>query len=185
MPASIEKTYSDALISLIEDEHGAKAAMLTSVLGELECISNALSDAPEFVKVMNTPTISREEKDELLDKVFKASSSEITYNFLRVLASKQRIGYFDKIFREYKKTYNDLFGITEITVTTTAPLDDALRQKIRTRMETVTGKTVTLKEKTDKALIGGIVIDYGNTRLDGSVKTRLDALGKDIANIIA
>jgi F0F1-type ATP synthase delta subunit len=37
-----------------------------------------------------------------------------------------------------------------------------------------TGKKVILKNKIDKATLGGVILRYGGVQLDGSVKTRLD-----------
>ncbi len=52
-------------------------------------------------------------------------------------------------------------------------------------MSEVTGKTVSVKEKIDPSLIGGVIIDYGSTRYDGSVRTRLSGLKKELGGVIA
>lgn len=185
MPASIEKTYADALFELITDECGEKSQTLTDVLGELESISGILDNAPELVKLMNTPTVAKSEKSKLLENIFKDKVSEYVYRFLCVLTDKGRLGYWSRIYRQYLTMYNQLFGITEIVVTVAMPLTEELREKIKAKMELVTGKIIKLVEKLDKNLIGGIIIDYNSTRLDGSIKTRLEALKQDIAGIIA
>ncbi len=50
-------------------------------------------------------------------------------------------------------------------------------------MAEITGKTVNMTLKTDDKLIGGVVISYGNTTIDGSVKARLEQLKADIAEL--
>ena len=52
-------------------------------------------------------------------------------------------------------------------------------------MSEVTGKTVSIKEKVDPSIIGGVVIDYGSTRYDGSIRTRLNELKKELGGVIA
>ena len=52
-------------------------------------------------------------------------------------------------------------------------------------MSEVTGKTVSVKEKVDPALIGGVVIDYGSTRWDGSIRYRLARQRKELGGVIA
>ena len=59
-----------------------------------------------------------------------------------------------------------------------------MKQKIIEKMSKVIGKTVSLNEKVDEKLIGGIVIDYGSKRYDGSVKSRLDALKGELGSVI-
>jgi F-type H+-transporting ATPase subunit delta len=51
-------------------------------------------------------------------------------------------------------------------------------------MESITGSKIELAEKTDRNIIGGVVVDYGGSRIDGSVKHRLDSLKKEIAETV-
>lgn len=188
MPASVEKTYADALLSLAAEENGDSGELkvaLGALCDELDGVNMALAAVPDFIRLMNAPTVPGEEKAALLKSSFEGKISGLALRFLLVVADKKRMGWFDKICRETRRLYNEQFGIMEIVVTTTLPLDEEMRGKIAAKMAQVTGKTVKLREKTDKSLIGGIVIDCGNTRLDGSVKTRLEALKQDIAGIIA
>lgn len=181
MPASVEKTYSDALFSLLGEDRNA----FQNTLGQLEAVDAVLTAAPEFLKLLGTPTVSVEDKLGVVEKAFNGKTTPYVYNFLRVLTVKGRMAYFSRIHKAFREDFNDKFGIAEITVITSFPLDDALREKVKARMSQITGKTVTLKEKVDKSIIGGVMLDYGNTRLDGSVRTRLNELKKDITGIIA
>ncbi|MDR1755298.1 MAG: ATP synthase F1 subunit delta [Eubacterium sp.] len=185
MAASVEKTYSEALFSLVAEESGEKSSAVTDMLSELEAVEKIFAEVPEFLLVMDTPVVSAEEKGRLIDEAFSGKISGILLNFLKVLSERHRIGSFGRIVREFRTRYNEVFGIIELTVTTVVPLSVDLRDKIRDKMEKLTQKKILFKEKTDPSLIGGIVLDYGSTRLDGSVKTRLEALKNDIAGIIA
>jgi F0F1-type ATP synthase delta subunit len=49
-------------------------------------------------------------------------------------------------------------------------------------MVEVTGKQVQIIEKTDPNLLGGIVVDIGSNRFDGSLRTQLETLKRDITN---
>ena len=94
------------------------------------------------------------------------------------------MGCFPGIEKTFRSLYNDKFKLAEITVTTSAPLSDSLRAKIAEKMSEVIGKKVTLREKVDERLIGGVVIDYESRRYDGSVKSRLDALKGELSSVI-
>ncbi|MCL2036850.1 MAG: ATP synthase F1 subunit delta [Oscillospiraceae bacterium] len=184
MGSSVEKTYADALFTLLVEESRSKSEFET-VLAELNTVSLVMSGLPDFNKLLNTPTISEGEKLELLDSAFNGRVSEYVRNFLRLLTTNKRMSCFPQINKAFKMLYNEHFGIAEITVTSPFPLEEEQRVKIIAKMSQITGKSVSLSEKLDKSIIGGIVIDYGNTRYDGSVKTRLNELKKDIAGIIA
>ena len=94
------------------------------------------------------------------------------------------MGCFSGIVKNFRALYNEHFRIAEITVTASAPLSESVREKIAAKMSEVTGKTVSIKEKVP-SIIGGVVIDYGSTRYDGSVRTRLNELKKELGGVIA
>ncbi len=177
-----EKIYGDAFFSLCREQNHAG---LKDVLGELTELEKIFSENPGFTKLMSTPTVSLDEKLSLLGEIIKAGNlSELCGNLLCVLCEKHRMNCFSGIVKYFRELYNDEFKIAEITVTTSDPLSDATRQKIAEKMSKVIGKTVSITEKVDKKLIGGIVIDYGSRRYDGSVRSRLDALKGELGSVI-
>lgn len=177
-----EKVYGEAFFSLCSEEAPDR---LSDTLGELSALSGIFSENPEFIKLMGTPTVSVEEKLSLCSDIIKKGNiSELTGNLICLLVEKNRMGCFPGIEKTFRSLYNDKFKLAEITVTTSAPLSDNLRAKITEKMSEVIGKKVTLREKVDERLIGGVVIDYESRRYDGSVKSRLDALRGELSSVI-
>lgn len=178
-----EKIYADAFFELCLEENKDG---LSDILGELVKLSELLDEYPDFIKLLGTPTVSVDEKLVIMRELTAVGGvSELTANLVCVLTERGRMNCFDGIVKNFRILYNDYFKIAEITVTSSAPLSDEMKAKITEKMTQVTGKTVSLKEKTDPALIGGIVIDYGSTRYDGSVRTRLAQLKKELGGVIA
>lgn len=182
MTGSVEKTYGDALFQLVKEEQESN---LTVVLDQLKSIKEIFDANPDFIKLIKTPTITLDEKHKLISEAFYGKVCEYVYNFLLVLVDNNRLEYFGRIYSHYLFLHNDFKNIADITVITTVPLSEELREKVRAKMSSLTGKTINMREEIDKELIGGILINYGNTQIDGSVKSRLEALKADIANIIA
>ena len=81
--------------------------------------------------------------------------------------------------------YNDKLGLLEVTAVTAQPMTEELRKRLTDKLSKTTGRRIVLTEQVDKSIIGGIVVRYGNTELDSSVKTRLDKLKAQITNTIA
>ncbi len=183
MNEKAEKVYGEAFFQLcIEDCPND----LKKVFEELSTLSGIFSENPELVKIMGTPTISVEEKVSLTKEIVSSGNiSEYTGNLLCVLAERGRFSCFDGITKHFRAMYNEHFKIAEIIVTTSEPLSDAMRDKITAKMSEITGKSISIREKLDPAIIGGIVIDYGSTRYDGSVRARLNALKSELGSIIA
>ena len=173
--AAVDKTYGDALFSLVTEED-EKA--LPDILGQLKGVSEVFAAEPDFIKLLRTPTIPIEEKTALVKEVFDGKVHKFVVNFLCILTENDRIlAYFTGL-------YNEKLGIADVTVTSAMPLSDTAAEKIRAKMAEITGKTVNMTLKTDNKLIGGVVISYGNTTIDGSVKARLEQLKADIAGTI-
>ncbi|MCM1333844.1 MAG: ATP synthase F1 subunit delta [Bacteroides sp.] len=181
MTGMVEKNYGDALFELILEED---ASSLRSVQEELAAVDQVLTDVPELIKLVKTPTVELKEKLSIVEEAFAGKVSENTYRFLMVLTESGRLAYFGRIRRYFDGLCNERLGIAEVTVVSTEPISDDLKAKIRAKMAEITGKTVTLREETDPALIGGVVIRYGGRSYDGSVRAKLDALKKEIGGVI-
>ncbi|MDR2558845.1 MAG: ATP synthase F1 subunit delta [Oscillospiraceae bacterium] len=184
MKNTIENIYSSAFFEVLEDEHEAGSSRFESVLLELEAVNDALSVAPELAKFCFVPGIKTEEKLKVLKNIFEGRTSPYVYNFLCILAEKRRLGHFGMIFRGFRAKYYEKFKITPVTVTSAFTLTEEQKSKLISKMETITGNKVELVEKTDKNIIGGVVVDYGGSRIDGSVKHRLESLKKEIAETV-
>lgn len=156
-----------------------------TINGELAALSEIFGDNPDMVKILNAPTISAEEKTEFIDKVFKGKISEITYNFVRLITDRKRAAFVPAISQLFNEQINAQKNIVEIRVTSASPLNESQRSKLKARLESSYKKTVVLKEAVDPEIMGGIIIGYGNTLLDGSVRTKLDVIRKQLINTIA
>ncbi len=180
MTGSVEKVYSEALFEIASEDNTSDV-----LFGELDSLSQIFKSNPELSKLLFAPTVSITDKLEIVNNIFGGRISQTALNFICVLTEKNRINYLPSIAQSYKNLYNEKNNIVEIKVTTSVPLSDNLRQKLKCKLEAVYGKKVTMAEYVDEKLIGGIVINYGNTMLDGSVKAKLDKMQKQIRNIIA
>ena len=180
MTGAVEKNYSQALFDAILEEKED----LEQAQSQLDSVSEIVKSAEGFEKLMDSPTVSNEEKLGVIRDAFSGKLSRCVYNFLCVVTEGKRWEYFEKIRRVFSEMCNEKLGIAEITVTSPYPLSEEQREKIVKKMSDIIGKKIKMSEKTDRALMGGIVIDYGDTRMDGSVKTRLENLKGTLNQLI-
>lgn len=180
MTGTAEKIYSEAVFELAKEDNSAD-----KIKEELDALSKIFTDNPELSKLLSAPTVGFEEKLDVLKKVFGGRISDTSYNLLCVTTEKGRASLIPAIAEDYRNRWYEMKNIAEVKVTTSKPLTDALRSKLKAKLETVYKKTVVLTENIDESLMGGIVINYGNTMLDGSVKTKLEAVQKQIKGVIA
>lgn len=178
-----EKVYAQAFFELCA-EGGDEC--LKSTLPELSELNRIFDETPEFIKLMGTPTVPLDEKISMIKSIIEVGNvSEYTGNLLCVLAERGRVNCFAGVVKSFRELYNERFKLAEITVTSANPLSDKLKENIAQKMSQIIGKTVTIREKVDNTIIGGIIIDYGSRRYDGSIRARLDNLAKELGSVIA
>ena len=97
-----------------------------------------------------------------------------------MLTERRRIPYVQEVTDAFNSLYREHKGIARMTVTTCVPLRDAQRQQLIAALQKKYGKQVELTERIDPAILGGVVVQYGDTLLDNSVKSRLEAVRRQL-----
>lgn len=164
---TVGKVYAEALFSLAREERKEQ-----QVYRELNQAADLMLQNPGFSVLLDIPTLRTEERIEVLRKVI-GNEPGITEHFLCLLVEKHRFGRLSEIREAYNKQYHDAFGIAEVFVTSAVPLDESQRSALTAKLQKKLGKTIQLRERVDSALLGGMVVQYGNTRMDNSLRTRM------------
>ena len=63
-------------------------------------------------------------------------------------------------------------------------LSDAQVQKLTEKLSATTGKTIDLQCSVDAAQLGGLRLSYDGKQVDGTVRNRLDSIGKLLKNTV-
>jgi F-type H+-transporting ATPase subunit delta len=138
---------------------------------DLAVIGQALQDA-ELRLTLESPRVSAERKNQVLDQVLGGRVAPATQNLLKVMGRRARLGLLPDVAMWFDELADRALGYT---VTTAAPLTDAQRQELQQRLGTDGGKAV-LTERTDPALLGGLVVQHEDIIRDYSIRTRLQSL---------
>ena len=67
-------------------------------------------------------------------------------------------------------------------VRTARPLDEADQSALRSSLATLTGTEVELQTVADESLLGGVLVEVGDLRLDASMRGRLSVLRDVVAS---
>lgn len=174
--SDVIKIYSNALFELSTEEN-----LLNEVYLDLTQCADIFKSQQEFLKILSSPIIDVSEKISMLEKVFKSTNcNELVFNFMCVLAEKNRIDLFCEIQQDFSKHYNDFNNVLQVEVTTCIPLTEELRNGIIDKVSKKTGKNVTIVEIIDKSILGGVILKYDNIVIDDSIKSRLKDLSKQL-----
>ncbi len=173
MTGDIGKLYAQALFEL-----SLEADSVEEVYKDVNQCRKIFDGNPDLVRLLNSPVILREEKQEVIDKIFGREGT--VRDFICLVTDKNRIAYFGKMTDEFNAHYNKHNNIVEMTVVTSVALKPEIKQKLLKKLEEKSGKTVKLKEEIDPSILGGIILRMGNSQIDNSVKGRLEAVAKQL-----
>jgi F-type H+-transporting ATPase subunit delta len=173
--AVAQRMYARALF-----EAAQEADRVDAVAGDLAAIAQALDDVPELQAFLRNPQIEPEGKAEVLDQV-AAGADELVRNFVRLAAEKGRAGELPEISAELDALVAQAQNRLSVELTTAYELSDDEAASIVQTIERASGRTVEATRSVDPNLIGGIVLQVGSHRADGSVRGRLERLRHELA----
>lgn len=153
-----------------------------AVTEDLETYREVFKAVPDLMEAFDSPSIPREAKEKLLESLIEVHSvNSITHNFLKVLLQHNRIRNFQQIYESYLDSVNEHKGIVSATVSTAMPLDSTDLEGLGKRLSSVTGKQVNMEPQSNADLLGGIVVQIGDTIFDGSIRTKLAEMRRKLA----
>ena len=170
--ASLSGRYASALFEL-----AAEDGTVTAVESDLEKLSAALAESPEMRTATTNPELCRKAQGAAMAGVAKLLGlSELTTNFLGVLAANRRLSELPKVIRAFRAIAAAQRGEVTAEVASAHALTDAQLATLKDKLTAREGRTVKLDAKVDPDLLGGLVVTIGSKRIDGSIRTRLNSL---------
>lgn len=173
------KTYGDSLFELALEE-----GRVEFFLEEAGFVLQVLTENEDLVKLMTHPKISKEEKEKVVENIFKSNISDEMTGFLVIVIKKGRfkemkaiLSYFIARVKEYKK-----IGVA--FVTTAVELRQEQKEALVKRLlETTEYETMEMNYSVDPSLIGGMTVRIGDRVVDSSIKHKLNDLTRDLLKI--
>ena len=175
----VATTYGQAMYDLARDEGKSQ-----QILAELSALDQSLSNEPDFIQLLSSPNIPKEERVRILDDSFRGKIDPYVLNFLKILTEKGYIRHFSGCCKMYRQQYNQDNGIVPVVAYTAIPLSDELRRKLAAKLSTVTGKTIELDCRIDPETLGGVRLDWGGKQVDGTVRRRLEDIRSILKNTV-
>jgi len=145
---------------------------------DLEKMAGAMGDVA-FLAALESPKIKIEDKARFL-KERLGDTSPLAMNLALLLISRSGINMIGEIAAEYKKMLDKYRGIETAEVTTAVPLDDKDKVRLKARLGALTGAEIELKTAVDPEILGGIIARVGGRLLDGSTRSKLAALKREL-----
>lgn len=173
---AVARVYSRAMLELAEQSGRAEA-----LLEEMQALAGLLEKHPPLREFMVSPLVAGRERAQALERQFRGRFSDLLVNSLQVLNKNGRLGLFETLAEVYRSEYQERHGQIDVRVTTAVPLSDDLRRELETVAERIVGRQPNLIAAVDESLIGGLVLQIGDRKIDTSVARSLRKLRKTLS----
>jgi len=170
--ASLSGRYATALFELARDEN-----KLDKVGASLATLKQALTESDDLKALVSSPMVSRTDAGKAVAALTKPLKLDpLTAKFLGVLAENRRLGALGAIIRDFNTLSARHRGETSAQVITAHPLDNGQMAALTARLKSIVGSEVAVDATVDPSLLGGLVVRLGSRQIDGSIRTKLNAL---------
>jgi F-type H+-transporting ATPase subunit delta len=172
--AVAQRMYARALF-----EAAQEAARVDHVSADLASLAAALEQVPELAAFLRNPQVEPARKAAVLDQL-STGADELVRNFLRLVAEKGRAGELAEVNREFEELVARAQNRLSVELQTAQELTDGEARSIVRQIESASGRNVDATRSVDPSLIGGIVLQVGSFRADGSIRGRLERLREEL-----
>jgi F-type H+-transporting ATPase subunit delta len=105
---------------------------------------------------------------------------ELLRPFIGLIIEKGRLEALAGITAAVEALTDEHLGRVRAQATSAAPLSEAQRDAVRSALERRVGRAVVLETKVDPKLLAGLQVQLGSELMDGSVRGRLERLGRQL-----
>lgn len=175
----VGSVYGSALYDLAFDEK-----LDGEILDQLRLLSDSFAQEPDFLKLLSSHNLSKQERCQILDDSFSGKLHPYVVNFLKILTERNYIRQFDHCLAAYLEHYNVHHNILPVTAVTAIALSKEQSERLTQKLTDMTGKTIQLTNRLDPRCLGGVRLDFDGKRLDDTVAHRLDDLRSLLRNTV-
>ncbi|ORE97644.1 F0F1 ATP synthase subunit delta [Aurantimonas sp. 22II-16-19i] len=170
--SGVADRYAQSLFELALDENS-----LETVESELDSFEGLIRDNADFRRLVESPAFSSDEQLRAIAAiVVEVGASPLTSNFLKVVAANRRLFVLPSMIRRFRELTAEHRGEVEVEVTSAHPLDEGQRSALSEAVSSYAGKTVTMRETVDSAILGGLIVKIGSRQIDTSLRSKLNSL---------
>ena len=169
--------YAKALFDVALQEK----ADVDQVDRDLQAVLAMMQASPDLAAASSRRTVTDAARKSMMEAVAKAMALTTPVTKLLVLlADHGKLNYLPDLAGAYRERLLAHKNIVRAEVTSAAPLSPEKMKAVEESLSKATGKKVELSTKVDPDLLGGLVAKIGSTVYDGSVKTQLERLRKEL-----
>ena len=171
---ALVRRYSQALFNIASD------TSLDPIDNDLRELTKLVEENGEVKSVLLHPHISVKEKKSVMDKLLGEDFGATTRHFLYLLIDKKRENLLPLIQREFTRLADEARNVVEAKVASAMALSASQLDDLKQAIGRKTGKDVRIVSEVRAELIGGILIQVGDSVMDGTIAHALEKMRVDL-----
>ena len=169
--SELSSTYAGALFDLATEQGNTDL-----ILSQCEMLRDILSDNSDYLKLLDTPTVSKDEKIKTVDRIFRDSLDRNLLNYIKVMIARGNSRELLASLKDYEDLYNKANNIEKAVAVTAVPMTEQAIARLTEKLEKMTGKKIILTNKVDEKCLGGVILEFSTMQLDDSIASKLEEL---------
>jgi F-type H+-transporting ATPase subunit delta len=172
----LARVYAEALLNAAEREQAAE-----EITDELQALIAELNRSESYVRAFFTSGIIGKERREVAIKTaFAGRSHPLMLNFLSVLNDHDRLPLFRTVVEELQKLQDLRLRRFRVQVRSVVPLGEDQERRLLDNLRTIFRLEPVLERRIEPDLLGGMILRVADWVFDGSVRTQLVNLRKQL-----
>src|SRR3982750_652595 len=171
--ATVARPYAEALMKAAANGNAATLA------GEIRALADVAANA-QMRQFADSPKIDSEQIFGLLTGVARTPSgaplSDAAKNLLRTVIDNGRLAALPEIAAQFQALVDERTGVSQATIESAFPIDDAQVAAVKSAMERRFGKKLETSVVVVPELIGGVRVVVGDEGLDTSIRPPLEQM---------
>jgi F-type H+-transporting ATPase subunit delta len=170
--------YAKSLIDL-----SIEKGQLENNYADMQWLEALCKASREFVIVLRSPVITADKKIKIVEAVTKDKISEMTAAFIRLMIKKSRESYLPEVATAFIKQYKVNKNIYPIKLTTASVISEEMKNAILNQIRATSHiHNIDFEVVVNTDLIGGFVLQAGDTLIDASIAYDLKFIAKQFEN---
>jgi F-type H+-transporting ATPase subunit delta len=172
LSAGVPGRYAAALFELASEQKA-----VAPVASALNSFRDMISESADLERLIKSPAFKMADQLSAVESVAaKAKIDGIALNFLKLMASNRRLAALPAAISSFNALVSQSKGETTAEVTSAEPLSAKQLADVKAALKDTIGSDVSLTQKVDPAILGGLIVKVGSRMMDNSLRTKLNSL---------
>ncbi len=174
---SVARQYAKALFQV-----AARAQRVEPIGRDLSDFARLVEEHEDLRAAFETPLVAPGRKRAVVDALVATApgfSPEVA-RLLQLMADRNRLALVPEVARAYTARAMAADRLVEAEVVTAVPLDEDRKAGLARALATATGQRVTIADRVDPSIVGGVVAKVGSLVFDGSVVRQIERMRQQL-----